>query len=324
MNDAPTTISGIILAAGYGERMLPLTAEIPKPLLPILGTPLLEILVGKLMRHGAAEIHCNLFHLSERIERFASDKSWPVRFHREKELLGTGGGIGNMAENLTGADVILLHNGDVLSDIRYDGAISRHRKRGALVTLILTPSGPAANVAVNADDEVIAIGGGAPGQSRGGRLLCYTGMAVLSHESLERFPRAERAGLVGILNRMIRTTPGSVIGWNAAAKEARWVWGDAGSPAGYLGIHRAILIERAGFDPVLAAPPFPLHVGEGATVDPGASWSGFCEIGRRATVERDAQLEDCVVLDDTVVARGSIHSSEILFPGGMLKVSGNP
>ena len=319
MSNATPRISGVILAAGYGRRMLPLTAELPKPLLPVLGTPLFEILVRKLMRHGAAEIHCNLFHLPERIETFAAGRGWPVRFHRERELLGTGGGIGNMSGSLSNADSIILHNGDSLADIRYEPAISFHRRRGALVTLVLLPSGPVANVAVNARAEVVAIGDDAGAHAGEARCFGYTGMSVLSAESLAFFPRHRKAQLVEILTGMIRTKPGSVVGWNAAADGTAHAWGDTGSPAGYLGIHRAILMDRARFDPVIEVPPLPLHVGEGAVVDPGARWTGFCEIGRRAVVERGSRLDNCVVLDDTVVEGGSIHSNEILFPGGILR-----
>ncbi|MDD4857104.1 MAG: NDP-sugar synthase [Candidatus Krumholzibacteria bacterium] len=321
MNDTTAKTSGVILAAGHGERMLPITEKIPKPLLPILGTPLLEVLVRKLLRQGASEIHCNLFHLSARIEEFAAGRGWPLRFHREEELLGTGGGIGNMAADIGGSDVILLHNGDALSDIEYRGAISLHRERGALVTMVLVPAGPTANVAVGADGAIVAIGAATPPHS-GVRLLGYTGLAVLSSESLDYFPRGGMGHLVPILRTMIERRPGSVLGWNAAANDARYVWGETGSPSGYLGIHRAILIDRARFDPAIEDAPFPLHAGEGAAVDPGAIWRGFCEIGRRAVVERDAYLEDCVVLEDTIVARGSAHSNEILFPGGVLKASG--
>ena len=322
MRDATPIISGIILAAGYGERMLPLTDTLPKPLFPILGTPLFEILVRKLMRHGAADIHCNLHHLPGKIEEFAEGTGWPVRFHRERELLGTGGGVGNMADGIAGADIILLHNGDIISGLRYESAISLHRKRGALVTLVLVPSGPKANVATDADDGVVAIGEAAAGHARRARLLGYTGMAVLSPESLPFFPRGEKAELVPILTAMMRKRPGSVVGWNAAANGERYAWGDAGSPEGYLAIHRSILVDKVRFDPALEPPPLSIHAGEGAVVDPGTEWKGFCEIGPRAVIERDARLEDCVVLADTVVARGSVHRNEILFTGGALKASG--
>ena len=322
MKNTRTAISGIILAAGYGERMLPLTEQVPKPLLPILGTPLFQLIVKKLMRHGAAEIHCNIFHLSDKIEAFASRHAWPVRLYREEELLGTGGGIGNMRDGVSGADYILLHNGDVLSDIPYEPAIERHRKQKALVTLVLLPSGPRANVAVDTTNEVIAIGESAEKLGCGANLLGYTGLAVLSPDSLPFFPRGKKEQFVTILTDMMRKKPGSVIGWNAAEAKIPYAWGDAGSPAGYLGIHRAILVDGVHFDPDMETPLDPIHIGEGADVDPAARCAGFCAIGRRAVVEPRARLENCVVLDDTIVAMDTVHSNEILFPGGILKAAG--
>ena len=316
------TISGIILTAGRGERMLPLTARIPKPLLPILGVPLLELIVRKLLRHGASDIHCNTFHLAAEIEAFVRRQTAPVRLHREPELLGTGGGIGNMRDGVSRADCILLHNGDILSNIPYDGAIDRHTARNALATLVLVPSGPRANVAVGDENEVIAIGERAERPGGGARRLGYTGMAVLSPDALPFFPRGQKAHLVPILDEMIRERPGSVIGWNAAEGMTTPAWGDAGSPAGYLGIHRAILAEGMRFDPELEIPSGPVRIGEGASVDRDARCAGFCEIGRRAVVEPRARLEDCVVLEDTLVSRDTVHSNEILFPGGSLKAQG--
>jgi NDP-sugar pyrophosphorylase family protein len=312
----------MILAAGYGERMLPLTAQVPKPLLPILGTPLLELIVKKLMRHGAAEIHCNIFHLPDTIEAFVSRHPWPVQLHREDELLGTGGGIGNMRDGVSGADCILLHNGDVLSDIPFEQALERHRKQDALVTLVLVPSGPRANVAVGAENEVIAIGEGAEKLGRGAKLLGYTGLAVLSPDALPFFPRGEKAHLVTILMEMMRKKPGSVIGLNAAEGEIPYAWGDAGSPAGYLGIHRAILVDGTRFDPEVETPRGPIHAGEGANVDPAARCAGFCAIGRRVHIGPLARLENCVVLDGMLIQANEVHSNEILFPGGTLKAAG--
>lgn len=312
----------MILAAGYGERMRPLTERIPKLLLPILGATLFELIVEKLLRHGAAEVHCNTFHLSGTIEAFASRRDWPVRLHREEELLGTGGGIGGMREGVSRADCILLHNGDIVSNIPYGPAIERHREREALVTLVLVPAGPRANVAVDAAGEVITIGEGAERLARGGTLLGYTGLAVLSPDSLPYFPEGKKAHLVPILLDMMREKPGSVIAWNAAEGKTPYAWGEAGSPMGYLAIHRAILVGRVSFDPRSAAPSGPIYLGEGAAIDPAARLAGFCSIGRRAVVGPGARLEDCVVLDDTLVAGDSLHSNEILFPQGTLGADG--
>ncbi len=316
MNENRRTIAGIILAAGYGERMLPLTRTVPKPLIPVLGIPLLEIVAGKLQRAGARSIHANLHHLAGEIERFSSGRDLPVSFHREETILGTGGGIGGMAPAVAGADCVLLHNGDTVADIDFAPALAFHEERRALVTLILAPSGPPANVAVTEAGEVISIGG--PAREGGGR-LGYTGMAILSPDSLDLFPRGKKAGLVEILAGMIARRPGSVAGWNAGAGGGTCAWADCGSPSSYLGIHRRILIEKTFFDPRLAPPAGPVHEGEESVVEPGARISGFCEIGRRATIERGAEVEDCVLLEGARVAGGERRRGEIVFSGGSLK-----
>jgi NDP-sugar pyrophosphorylase family protein len=315
MNDRRRTIAGMILAAGFGERMLPLTRTLPKPLLPVLGAPLLEIVARKLLRAGARPILANLHHLPDAIERFAADRGLPVAFHREDEILGTGGGIGGMAPAAAGADCVLLHNGDVVADIDFAAALAYHEARDALVTLVLAPDGPRRNVAVGSDGAVLSIGDAPPGAA----LLGYTGMAILAAASLAFFPRGKKAGLVDILSGMIGRRPGSVAGWNAGGGGAPYAWGDCGSPASYLDVHRRILLEKTAFDPLIVPPPGPVHEGEGSVVEPGARLSGFCEIGRRAAIGRNAAVENCVLLEGARVANGERRRNEIVFSGGSLQ-----
>jgi mannose-1-phosphate guanylyltransferase/phosphomannomutase len=312
----------MILAAGYGERMKPLTSTIPKTLLPVLGVPIFDLVVAKLTRAGCAEIHCNLFHLADAIESHARAAGSRVRFHGERELLGTGGGIGNMADSVKRFDAVILHNGDIVSSLEFEPALSFHERRKALVTLILVRSGPVANVVVK-DGEVI--GFVEKKQARGDRRqiealddspLGHTGLAILSPDALGFFPRGGPAALVPILSEMIRQRPGSVAGYDASAATGI-AWGEIGSPAGYLDIHRKILIDKVRFDPLLEPPPLALHAGAGAAVDPGARWRGFLEIGPRAAVRSGASLEDCILLEGTVVEGGE-HREEIIFPGGVL------
>ena len=309
----------MILAAGYGERMLPLSSTLPKPLLPVLGTALLEVTAAKLARCGALETHCNLFHLPDAIEGHAKRAGLEIAFHRERELLGTGGGIGNMADAVAGFDATLLMNGDVLCDADYAPALSFHEARGALVTLVLAPPGPRANVLVGDDGAIVAIGESAEAAGAHGTSLGYTGLAILSRESLAFFPRGARMGLVPILTGMIRERPGSVRGYDLSASGAPFAWGETGSPGGYLDIHRRILVDKTRFDPLLEPPPLPLHVGDGASVDPGARWSGFLDVGPRAVVGRGAILESCVVLEGAEVRANARHANEIVFRGGSLR-----
>ncbi len=329
------TIAGVILAAGHGTRMHPLTDAIPKPLLPVLGVPLLEIIIQRLLGAGAAMIHANLYHLADRIAEYAGRRDWPVTFHRETELLGTGGGIGNIGAHLPPCDLILLQNGDILSNIDFGAAISRHQGSGALVTMIVVPAavGSAANdaetdafrrpppsVRVNDGGFVTAVGA-SPETDGEPAELGYTGMAVLSPAALEYFPRGEPGGLVETIQAMTAERPGAVAAYNPATRGNEFHWGEIGSCGGYLDLHRRILVEKTLFDPLLPPPPLPLHVGDGSTIDPGAGWRGFLAVGSNATIERNVILEDCVVLDGTFVASGSSHRRAVLFPEGIIEAA---
>ncbi len=317
----PEKTVGIILAAGLGTRMRPLTDTSPKSLLPVLGTPLFEVIVNKLLRTGVGEIHCNLFHLPERFEELAARREWPICFHHESELLGTGGGIGNMARDLARFETILLHNGDITSDIDYAHAVSAHRSRGALITMILTSSGPPQNVMITNQGDIISIADERQSAPKECRMLGYTGLSVLSPEALEFFPRAEASGLVEIIREIIECRPGSVIGYRADAAKGGCHWNETGTPPSYLDLHRSILIDKIRYDPLLEPPPLPLHVGKDASVDPGAQWRGFLEVGPDAKVERDTVLENCIVLEGSFVPAGSSYRRAIIYPGGVINIT---
>ncbi|UCF05670.1 MAG: NTP transferase domain-containing protein [bacterium] len=323
-------LAGVVLAAGLGERMQPLTLAVPKPLLPVLGVPLVEIAVARLRRSGAEEIHANTFHLPEQIEAIADEKRLNIRLHRETSLLGTGGGIGNMADALKRFDSILLHNGDIVSNIGFERALETHVASGCLVTMLLVPVSategsvvssrlPPGNVAANPVDEVVGIGEGVRAAGDGVAPFGYTGLSILSPEALGFFPRDRKAGLVEILTEMMRCSPGSVKGFDCTTGSRKFVWCDLGSPDSYLELHRRILVGREEFDRCIAPPPMPIHLGNGAVVDPTVSWSGFLEVGSQTVIGRDCRLEDCVILPDTIVPPQSAFYHTIIYPGGTLQ-----
>jgi len=325
-------IEGIILAAGKGTRMLPLTGIIPKPLLPVTGTPLFEIAAEKLLRCGASGLHVNIFHLGDMIREYAAGRDWPVTFHEEEELLDTGGGIGNMAGDLGDADHILLHNGDVLSSFGFGEALEFHRSRGAMVTMILMhPDGsgrtPPASVTVGMLDDVLGIGSSARAGSmpRDSHSMGYTGMAVISGKALKHFPPVKK-GLVPVLLEMIASRPGSVAAFDASRASSSGVsskappeWGEIGSPKSYLDMHRRIMVEKVRFDGT-APTPLPLRAGALSSIDPGAEWAGFLDVGDGARIEKNTFLEDCVVLEGATVRSGTRLSRAIIYDGGVMEV----
>ena len=131
-------MKAMILAAGVGSRLRPLTNETPKALIDVGGTPMIEHVIRRLKSASVTEIVVNLFHLGDRIVDFLASKGnfgLHVEFTREAELLDTGGGLKNAAPFFDDGKPFFLHNVDVLSEVDLGGLLRFHQEAGALATL---------------------------------------------------------------------------------------------------------------------------------------------------------------------------------------------
>jgi NDP-sugar pyrophosphorylase family protein len=131
-------MKAMILAAGVGTRLRPLTDATPKALLEVGGAPMIEQVIRRLKSAGVSELVVNLFHLGDRIIEFLASKGdfgLRIAFTRETELLDTGGGLKNAAWFFDDGRPFFLHNVDILSDIDLEGLFQFHHKVRALATL---------------------------------------------------------------------------------------------------------------------------------------------------------------------------------------------
>jgi mannose-1-phosphate guanylyltransferase/phosphomannomutase len=131
-------MKALILAAGEGTRLRPLTLDRPKPMLPISGTPLLEILVHLLTRHGVREIAINLHHKPAVVtEYFGDGRRWGVRltYSYEELILGTAGAVRRLQSFLDQRFFVLY--GDVLTDLDLTALASFHASKAAELTAAL-------------------------------------------------------------------------------------------------------------------------------------------------------------------------------------------
>lgn len=146
---------GMILAAGYGTRMGPISRYLAKPAVPFFGVPMIEHSIGVLRSGGITDIVINLHHLPQSIIDIVGDgKRFGVKvsYSHEDPLLGSGGGIGKVKEFL-GRDTFIVLNSDVLIDIDLGEVIEAHRKNSSIATLLLRPDDSGMYGKVNVDEE---------------------------------------------------------------------------------------------------------------------------------------------------------------------------
>ncbi|MBW2277833.1 MAG: NDP-sugar synthase, partial [Deltaproteobacteria bacterium] len=182
----------MILAAGFGTRLRPLTEKVPKPLVPVVGKPNIVRTIEHLRGFGVTEIVINLHHLPQAIREALGDgAAWGVSiaYSAEPRILGTGGGI-KQALPLLGDETFLVVNGDALFAPDIDAALRAHRRHGALATLVLREDPEADNFgAVGLDDSDRVrrlVWAGDP--ESGPRSLMFTGVHLLEPAIASRLP----------------------------------------------------------------------------------------------------------------------------------------
>ena len=121
----------MVLAAGLGTRLRPLTYEIPKPMVPVLDRPVMEHILDLLDRHSFKEVIANLHYFPDTIREHFGDR---IEYRYEPELLGTAGGVRG-CKDFFGDEAFLIISGDALTDIDLGALTARHRQTGGIATL---------------------------------------------------------------------------------------------------------------------------------------------------------------------------------------------
>ena len=132
-------MKAMALAAGKGTRLFPLTGEIPKPMAPVVNTPIIEHIFDLLAGHGIEEVYVNVHYLADALLEAYGEESrvngMAVHLEREDELLGTAGGVKRLADRFD--DTFVVVSGDALTDVNIKELVEYHREKGALATIAL-------------------------------------------------------------------------------------------------------------------------------------------------------------------------------------------
>jgi len=332
----------MVLCAGFGTRLRPLTDRVPKPLVPLCGVPLLRYNFALLKNAGVREIVINTHHLGATMARgaeaIASELDLDLQVSREeKQILGTGGGV-RRAQGMLGAGTFILMNGDMIFDLDLAAALAAHRKTGAAATMVLAPYPRGATygaVEVDAQMNVRRIAGRGAQSDPSLSKLHFTGVHVLEPELIARLPAEGESDIN-------RTAYVRAIhdGARVHGFLQQGYWGDLGAPRSLLRAHLDVLEKRIPlqrFRP--EADPFdgceerapgifvhptaqveapltaPVLIQAGAAVAPGAVMGSGVTIGANARVDAGAHLEKAVVWERTHVAAGERLVEQIAAPG---------
>ncbi|MDD5657192.1 MAG: sugar phosphate nucleotidyltransferase [Elusimicrobia bacterium] len=200
----------MVLSAGLGTRLAPLTESTPKALIPVGATCMLDIVIRRLVRAGADAVIVNVFHLADQIADFIRGRDFGARVElsRESVLLDTGGGLKQAAWFFADGRPFLLHNVDVFSDIDLADLYRTHLRGGALATLAVSERPSRRGFLFDAQGRLCGWRGdadAAPRWARGpvadARELAFNGVHAVSPEI---FARMSETGAFSISRTYLR------------------------------------------------------------------------------------------------------------------------
>ena len=303
-------VKAILLTAGYGTRLQPLTDFLPKALMPLVGKPLVRHSISRLLEAGINSIGLNTHHHAALMNTFTSSQDdCSLHISHEPVILGSAGGIGGFRDFLERDDFFIVCNGDSLSNITCDRFLPDFEHHTPLVMLVLHDCPAYNNVCINRDGHIIDLRDTLKPHDTFQR-LAYTGIACMSRAFLDLIPRGA-SELVPLLLELITARPGSVRA--AIAHDA--VWRDIGTPASYAQAHREILLQRLPLIPERDIPSSALFLGENSRIAEDCILDGFVSIGHGCRIEAGCSLRDCIVWDQTTITAGSTLSSAVCGPG---------
>ncbi len=292
----------VVLTAGLGFRLDPITRYVAKPAVPVAGLTLIERVLGWLRHEGVRDVVLNLHHRPETITAVVGDGAHlglRVRYSWEPVILGSAGGPRQaltLWPELAGPCLIV--NGDTLTDVPLAPMLSAHRASGAQVTLAVVPNPRLDHYnGIRVDDERRVTGFAKKGHTD--QTWHFVGVQVVNPAVFDRVPPGASAETVaGIYRDLVLEEPGAIRVWPVDAPFL-----DVGTPADYLNA----VFEVAGDEREVVVE------GTGASIHPTARLHR-CVVWAGATVGPSAHLERCIVLAGAVVPAGTVATDCVFTP----------
>jgi mannose-1-phosphate guanylyltransferase len=303
----------MVLAAGLGTRLRPLTYEIPKPMVPVLDRPVMAHILGLLQRQGFDEVIANLHYFPDAVRGYFGDR---VEYRYEEELLGTAGGVRNVAD-FFGDDLVVVISGDALTDVDLNALTERHRSAGGIATLTVKHVEDTREYGVVIHDSDGRIQGfqEKPDPAEALSNLGNCGIYCFSPEIFDYFPEEPFADWAqDVFPALLENdVPFHVY-------ETHDYWNDVGSltelrDGTFDALSGKLKIELTGQpegDP-------PVWTGAGVEIGSDVRLMGPVAIGDNCRIGDGCALRDTIVFPGTEVAPGTIAIGAIIGRGGIVE-----
>src|SRR5262245_3060508 len=336
----------MILAAGLGTRLRPLTYLMPKPMAPVLNVPVMEHGLRLLAAHGFTEVISNVSYLPEQIKEHFGDGSRlgvELSYSDEEEPLGTAGGVGRARDFLAASDSFVIISGDALTDIDLGAMREAHHSHDGIATLATKRVEDTSQFGVVITDPEGRVSGfqEKPDPAEALSDLANCGIYMFRAEIFDHFPEPghhSRAGdedqPEGFVDWAMDVFPSLLEGdvpfysheieayWNDIGSIGEYVQGNADALAGEVSIERsepelsAGVFSGSALDGVRVKPP--VLVGEGCELGAGADLHGPVVVGPRCRIGAGAMVRDAVLLPGVELRPGAA------LVGGVLGLESGP
>ncbi len=295
-------MKAVVMAGGEGTRLRPMTANQPKPMLPVANRPIMEHVLRLLRRHGLTETVVTVQFLASIVRNYfgdGEDFGMSLQYATEETPLGTAGSVKNAEDALRDAPFLVI-SGDALTDIDLSDLIKFHKDNGALVTVALArvPDPLEFGIVIVDDDGKIQRFLEKPTWGQVFSDTVNTGIYVMEPEVLSHVPAGQVVDWSADVFPKLLENGAPLYGWIADG-----YWEDVGSHESYLKAQADVLtgkvdVQIDGFE---VSPG--VWIADGAEVDPDALLSGPLCIGDYAKIEAGAQLREFTVVGSNVIVK---------------------
>ncbi len=325
-------MKGMVLAAGKGTRLLPLTGEVPKPMAPVVGKPIIQHIFELLAGSGVGEVHVNVHHLADAILDCYGEEArvdgTAVHFTRESELMGTAGGVKRIADRFDETFVVVM--GDALTDVDVRDVVAFHKERQALATLALMPVSDTSQygvVRLDGEGNIVAFQE-KPDPKEAISTLANTGIYVLEPEALryvpedtffdfanDLFPRLLEAGerFVGYEGDFYWSDIGTLNAYRAAQHDALSGKVRVRVPGERRG--EGLWVDRDTWLHPAATLEGRMAIGPDTVIGPGVTLTGDTSVGSDCWIHPEATVRRSVLLSGAVVGEEACLEDCIVGPG---------